>query len=75
MAIQLDPESAEAHYSYGLTLLAMDYYEEAAKHAAEARRLGYPLKGLMRLLEEAGYWLGEEESDGTRDESPTSQNL
>lgn len=55
-AVELAPESAEAHYNLGLLLHADGQYRRSSEHAAEARRLGYPLDGLIRKLRQEGHW-------------------
>jgi tetratricopeptide (TPR) repeat protein len=54
-AIQLAPESAEAHYNYGLFFLDQGNLEAAAKHARAAYDIGFPLPGLREKLARAGY--------------------
>ncbi len=49
--LEISPRWSEAHYNKGLLLFDMGRYEEARKEAREARRLGYPLNGLLRKLE------------------------
>jgi tetratricopeptide (TPR) repeat protein len=55
-ALELDPESPEIHYNYGLLTLKQKKYEEAREHAWAAYRGGYPLPGLRKKLVEAGQW-------------------
>jgi Flp pilus assembly protein TadD len=55
-AIELMPESAEAHYNIGLHYVAVKNYEKALEHAHTAYRLGYPLPGLREKLRRAGKW-------------------
>jgi len=43
-------KSAEIHYFLGLVYLDMEDIPAASKHAKEAYRLGYPLRGLMSKL-------------------------
>lgn len=58
-AVELAPESAEAHYNFGLLLLDMERNEQAREHARKAYDLGYPLQGLKRRLAEAGHAIGD----------------
>lgn len=58
-AINMAPESAEAHYNYGLLLTDMERYDPAREHARTAYELGYPLEGLRRQLASAGYPLND----------------
>ena len=53
-AVQMMPESAEAHYNLGLLLVRIDKLERAAEAAATAYKLGYPLSGLKRQLARRG---------------------
>ena len=50
-ALDLAPDSAEAHYNLGLLYVDMGKYDQAARESARAKELGYPLKGLQRKLE------------------------
>jgi len=58
-AIAIAPESAEAHYNYGLLLTDMERFEAAREHARRAYELGYPLEGLRRRLASAGHPLAD----------------
>ena len=51
-AVELSPESAEAHYDIGLLYVALEDAPNARTHADKAYSLGYPLMGLKRKLEE-----------------------
>ena len=62
-AVDLAPRSAEANYNLGLVLSAAGRHEDAAGYAAVAKQLGYPLMGLIRKLERAGYWPPEAENE------------
>ncbi len=55
-AVGLNPGFAEAHYDMGLTLAAMEQWDDARKSAERAYALGYPLDGLKRILQRAGHW-------------------
>jgi tetratricopeptide (TPR) repeat protein len=55
-AIELMPESAEAHYNLGLHYFETKEFDKALSHAQTAYKLGYPLPGLRRKLERAGKW-------------------
>ncbi len=54
-AVALSPTNVEAHYNFGLLLLELGDYEEALHHAKIAYSSGFPLQGLRRKLESAGY--------------------
>lgn len=54
-AIEMNPDSAEAHYNYGLMLADMERFSEAREHARRAYELGYPLQGLRQRLAAAGH--------------------
>lgn len=58
-SLRLDPDSAEAHYNYGLLLVDEKKYKQALTQARRAYELGYPLPGLRTRLKQAGYILGE----------------
>jgi len=58
-ALAIAPESAEAHYNYGLLLTDMEEFEAAREHASRAYDLGYPLDGLRRRLASAGHPLSD----------------
>lgn len=55
-AVQLTPDSPEVHYNFGLLLMQLQDYESALAHAERAYDLGFPLPGLRRQLENAGFW-------------------
>lgn len=55
-ALDLAPENPEIHYNLGLILVRKGEYVAARRHAQRAYQLGYPLPGLRRQLERAGYW-------------------
>jgi tetratricopeptide (TPR) repeat protein len=54
--LELDPESADAHYNLGLLYFDMSDFPKARDHAKAAYEAGYPLPGLRRKLEKAGQW-------------------
>lgn len=54
-SLELSPESAEAHYNFGLFLVDQGDYAEARKHARAAYAAGFPLPGLRDRLAKAGY--------------------
>ena len=56
IAVDLAPNSAEAHYNLGLLYTEAKAYDKARLHAARAYNLGFPLPGLRRKLERAGQW-------------------
>lgn len=49
-ALEIDPNSAEAHYNLGLLYFDLKRYDEARVHAAEAYKRNYPLLGLRNKL-------------------------
>jgi Tfp pilus assembly protein PilF len=55
-AVELLPESAEAHYNVGLFYFARKDYVQARKHAEIAYKLQYPLEGLRNKLQRVGEW-------------------
>ena len=73
-AVELAPNFAEAHYNLGLVLNAAGRPAAAVKHAALAMELGYPLPGLIRKLERAGYWPPPETESVEQDQSESSQD-
>lgn len=58
-ALEIAPDSAEAHYNYGLLLSEMEKHEQAREHAEMAYDLGFPLQGLRKRLAESGFPLQE----------------
>lgn len=69
-SLKLDPDSPEAHYNYGLALVDLKKYKEALKQARLAYELGYPLPGLRKRLEEAGYSLTGAAKDNKAADKP-----
>jgi tetratricopeptide (TPR) repeat protein len=55
-ALEINPNSQNAHYDLGLTYLETKQFELANQHAQRAYGLGAPLPGLRKRLEQAGYW-------------------
>jgi tetratricopeptide (TPR) repeat protein len=55
-ALDIQPESAEAHYNMGLLQVELKRFDQALGHAHKAYALGYPLKGLENRLKRAGKW-------------------
>lgn len=55
-ALDIDPNSVDANYNYGLMCLELKDYSEALKHAHVAYSAGYPLAGLRKRLQAAGQW-------------------
>lgn len=58
-AIELMPNSAEAHYNLALLYVDGQRYDLATEHAHDAYRLGYPLPGLRNKLKRLGVWMPE----------------
>jgi tetratricopeptide (TPR) repeat protein len=54
--LSVDPDSADAHYNLGLLYFEKSEYQKALEHAHAAYGAGYPLPGLRKKLEKAGYW-------------------
>ena len=54
-AAKLLPNSAEVEYNLGLVHLDLKEFEVARSHAQRAYDLGFPLPGLRRRLESAGF--------------------
>ena len=54
-ALEIDPGLAEAQYNYGLMLFDLKEFDAARVHARAAYEAGYPLRGLRKKLEQAGY--------------------
>jgi tetratricopeptide (TPR) repeat protein len=54
--LELDPESADAHYNLGLLYFDMSDFPKARDHAKAAYEAGFPLPGLRKKLERAGQW-------------------
>jgi tetratricopeptide (TPR) repeat protein len=55
-AVDLSPDSAEAHYNMGLLQVELKRFDAALVHAHKAYALGYPLQGLKNRLKRAGAW-------------------
>lgn len=53
--LKIAPNSSELQYNYALLLVDLGQYEDAREHAQRAYQLGYPLPGLRRRLEAAGF--------------------
>jgi tetratricopeptide (TPR) repeat protein len=62
-ALELSPDSAEAHYNVGLLYTDRKEYAQAREHAKRAYELGFPLPGLRRKLERAGEWESQESAE------------
>lgn len=56
IALQLAPDSANAHYNIGLAFFGVKDYERSLLHARQAYDLGFPLPGLRDKLRRAGAW-------------------
>jgi tetratricopeptide (TPR) repeat protein len=55
-ALELDPDSLNAHYNIGLAYIEAKEYELANQHAQKAYALGAPVPGLREKLKRAGHW-------------------
>lgn len=55
-ALDLMPESAEAHYNIALLYMESRQYELANQHAVKAYSLGFPLPWLQNRLQELQVW-------------------
>ena len=55
LALPHIPTNPELHYNLGLLLVKMGEYERAMEHARVAYDAGFPLPGLKKKLESAGY--------------------
>jgi len=55
-ALELMPDSAEAHYNIALLYTEMADYERANEHAVRAYALGFPLPWLRNKLQELKVW-------------------
>lgn len=55
-ALELDPNSMNAHYNLALAYIETKDYARANEHAQRAYALGAPLPGLKNRLERLGYW-------------------
>jgi len=64
-AIELIPNSPEPHYNLGLILFERRKYQDAAREASTAYRLGYPLDGLKRKLQGVGIKIDVAEPAGS----------
>lgn len=55
-AIELAPDSVNAHYNLGLAYVELKEYDLANRHAVQSYQLGAFLPGLRVRLEKAGKW-------------------
>ena len=55
-AIELTPNSVDAHYNIGLTYLELKQYDLANQHAQKSYQLGAYLPGLRNKLQQMGHW-------------------
>jgi tetratricopeptide (TPR) repeat protein len=55
-ALELDPDSMNAHYNIALAYLELKDYERANEHAQRAYALGAPVPGLRDRLKHLGQW-------------------
>ncbi len=55
-ALEINPDSAEAHYNFGLYYVDTNHLNMAVKHGHRAYELGYPLPGLKNKLIRKGVW-------------------
>jgi tetratricopeptide (TPR) repeat protein len=55
-AIEIDPDSMNAHYNIALAYLDAKQYQLANEHAQKAYALGAQLPGLRDRLKRAGHW-------------------
>lgn len=55
-ALELNPNSANAHYNLGLAYVAQKNFDLANEHAQEAYSLGFTLPGLQKKLVDAKAW-------------------
>lgn len=62
-ALEIDPNSLNAHYNLGLTYVEMKQYELANQHAQKSYALGAPFSGLRDRLKRAGFWKPLAETD------------
>ena len=62
-AVELNKESANAHYNLGLAYFTLKDYEKSLAHAQQAYALGFPLPGLRNKLEKAGKWQSVRSAD------------
>lgn len=69
-AIEVKPETAEAHYNLGLLLVTIDDLKGALKHAHQAYALGHPLPGLREKLKRKGVW--QEPASSVEQQHPTT---
>lgn len=75
-ALDLDPDSSEAHYNIGLLYVQLADLPNARKHADRAYALGYPLEGLrhkVELLEKGAHKSGAAAQDNPGS-APTARN-
>jgi len=69
-SLEINPDSANAHYNLGLAYLAQKQIASANEHAQKAYALGVTLPGLRNKLVEAGGWHVAEPKPGPEPGAP-----
>ncbi len=69
-SLDINPNSANAHYNLGLAYLTQNQNARANEHAQKAYALGLTLPGLRNKLEAAGAWHQVELKPASEDGSP-----
>jgi tetratricopeptide (TPR) repeat protein len=73
-ALELDPDSVNAHYNLGLAYFDAKQYDLANVHAQQAYRLGAPLPGLRDKLKKAGRWNPDVPPPAAAPEAPAQKD-
>lgn len=73
-ALELEPENAKFAYSFGLLLIDLKRYEEAAKYAKIAYQHKQTPKGLKQKLEKLGVWNETNPNSSVDDHVPISES-
>lgn len=55
-ALEIEPDSVNAHYNLGLSYFDLKDYARSNEHAQKAYALGVPLPGLRNKLQAVGRW-------------------
>ena len=71
-ALEIDPDSAYAHYNLGLAYVDRKDYSQANIHAQKAYELRVTFPGLRKKLEDAGAWRPVERASSTPADAASS---
>jgi len=72
-ALALEPGNLQAQYNLGLVLAEQGKFTEANKYAQNVYSHDFPLPGLKKKLQKAGYWKKASPEPGSSDVSKIQQ--